>query len=487
MSEETLDPENWDNLQKLGHKIVDDMVEHLKSLRDRPIWTQPPEDVLSKFKKPLPKEGDEPESIYDEIMSDIIPYGMGNIHPRFWGWVIGNGSYFGALGDFIASSVNYNSGGFNHPATYVENQVIEWTKEMLGFDKNASGLITNGGSMANFIGIAVAKNKNTGINVREDGFQSGTDKFSIYGSVEMHSSIQKAVELQGLGNKYLRKISVNNKYQIDIDQLKKTINKDIEMGYKPFCLIGNLGTVNTGAVDDLNELSKIAIEYNLWFHIDGAFGALTHITPDSSQLANGLQSADSIAFDFHKWLYVNYEAGCILIKNESDHRKTFSLTPDYIAHSTRGLHGMETWFADYGVQLSRNFKALKIWMLFKEHGIEKYGRLVQQNINQANYLSELVIKNEKLELMAPTSMNIVCFRYNVDKSNQNPSDLNQLNEEIVFQLHEKGIAIPSFTKLNNNYVIRVAITNHRSRKEDFEFLVESIIEIGDQLRKNVLS
>ncbi|MHA2101525.1 MAG: pyridoxal phosphate-dependent decarboxylase family protein, partial [Candidatus Kariarchaeaceae archaeon] len=183
----------------------------------------------------------------------------------------------------------------------------------------------------------------------------------------------------------------------------------------------------------------------------------------------------------------NYEAGCILVKSESDHRKTFSLTPDYIAHSTRGLHGMETWFADYGVQLSRSFKALKIWMLFREHGIEKYGRLIQQNINQAKYLSELVIKNEKLELMAPTLMNIVCFRYFIDKSNQNQDDLNILNEEIVFQLHEKGIAIPSFTKLNNNYVIRVAITNHRSRKEDFDFLISQILEIGDQLKEKEYS
>ncbi|OLS26813.1 MAG: L-2,4-diaminobutyrate decarboxylase [Candidatus Heimdallarchaeota archaeon LC_3] len=481
MSEETLDPKDWDSLKALGHQIVDDMIDYLKNIREKPIWQQPTEEIKKKFQANLPKSGENITDIYQEIKDNVIPYGMGNIHPRFWGWVIGSGSFSGALADFIASSINYNSGGFNHSATYMENQVIDWAKEMFGFDSEASGLITTGGSMANLIGLVVARNTKAGYDIRKEGLQSSSNKLTFYGSNEMHSSILKAIELFGIGDQYLRKISVNDSYEINCDELEKSINDDIKKGFKPICIIGNLGTVNTGAVDDLGKLSSISKKYDLWLHVDGAFGALTKISPESNYLAKNLELADSIAFDFHKWMYINYEAGGILVKRKSDHLKALSLTADYIAHSTRGLHASETWFADYGIQLSRSFKALKIWTLIKEQGIEKFGRLVQQNINQANYLASLIMREKSLELSIPVSMNIVCFRFKPDNIEMTQEQLNKINEEILWQLHEKGIAIPSYTNLKGNYVIRVAITNHRSRKEDFELLISSIIELGNQI------
>jgi glutamate/tyrosine decarboxylase-like PLP-dependent enzyme len=476
MTEETLDPKDWEELRTLGHQIIDDMVEYLKNIRKQPVWRPIPLKVKDSFKRSIPLEGQNIHSIYKEIKENIMSYRLGNIHPYFWGWVFGTGTLQGAFGDLIASALNESSGDFEHSATYVENQVIEWVKEMLGYDSQASGLITRGASMANVIGLTVARNVKAGFNLREEGLQSGSSRLIYYGSEEMHSSLQKAIELLGIGNKNLRRIPVTDNFQINLGELKETIRNDKENNYRPICIIGNLGTVNTGAVDDLKTLTDIAKQHDLWFHIDGAFGALTKISPKSSHLSVGIERADSIAFDFHKWMYMNYAAGCVLIKSAKDHYRSFSLIPDYLARETRGVAGGEIWFSDYGFEMSDEFKALKIWMSLKEHGLKKYGRLVGQNIQQAKYLAKLIVKEKNLELLAPVSMNIVCFRYTKDGIDQ--EKLNELNKEILLQLHERGIAVPSYTILRGLYAIRVAITNHRTRTEDFDFFINAVKEIA---------
>ncbi|MFX0206537.1 MAG: pyridoxal phosphate-dependent decarboxylase family protein, partial [Candidatus Hodarchaeota archaeon] len=301
---------------------------------------------------------------------------------------------------------------------------------------------------------------------------------------EGHSCLQKAIELLGIGSKNLRKISVNEDFQINLEELKKAVKKDKKAGYKPICVIGNLGTVNTGAVDDLKALADIAKQHDMWFHIDGAFGALTKLAPKSYHLADGMELADSIAIDFHKWFHTNYAAGCVLVKSHKDHYNTFALVPEYLAHGTRGAGGPEIWYSDYGFELSGEFKTLKIWMNLKEHGIEKFGQLVEQNIQQAKYLTELIEKEESLELLAPTAMNIVCFRFK--KEGMDQEMLNKLNEEIVLQLQEQGIAVPSYTRLNGNYVIRVAITNHRTKKDDIKTFVEAVKRKAIEIEGTVL-
>jgi glutamate/tyrosine decarboxylase-like PLP-dependent enzyme len=364
-------------------------------------------------------------------------------------------------------------------ANYVESAVLSWCKEMMGFPAEASGLLVSGGSMANLVGVTVARNRLAGFDIRGEGLQSDRPRLVMYGSTEMHSSLQKTVELIGLGSSALRKIPVNAEYQIEISALKKAIRADRKAGLRPFCVVGNAGTVNTGALDDLEALSEISSGEGLWMHVDGAFGALARLAPDLRRLVAGLEKADSLAFDLHKWMYMPFEVGCILVRREEDHRRAFSLTPDYLSRAERGLAAGTHWFSDYGIQLTRGFKALKVWMSIKEHGVEKYGRLIQQNVDQARYLAGLVDASPVLERLAPVPLNIVCFRYRAPGYGHEES--NHLNQELLIRLHESGIAAPSSTTLGGRYALRAAITNHRSRREDFDILVQAVERLGKEL------
>ncbi len=483
-TEETLDPENWQAMRELGHRMVDDMLDFLETIRERPVWQPIPEDVSAFLKQPLPTEAQGSEQVYQDFLQYVLPHPMGNIHPRFWGWVIGTGTPIGVLAEMLAATMNPNLGGGNHVANYVEAQVIDWCKAMLGYPMEASGLLVSGGSMANLVGLSVARSAAAGFDVRKEGVAAAPRPLILYGSVEMHSSIQKAVELLGLGSDALHQIPVNADFQIDIAALEQAIADDRAAGYQPFCVVGNAGTVNTGAYDDLNRLADLCARERLWFHVDGAFGALAALSPELRALTSGMERADSLAFDLHKWMYIPYEAGCTLVRSAEAHRRAFSLTPDYLAHGERGLAAGSLWFSDYGIQLSRGFRALKVWMSFKAYGIEKYGRLIRQNVAQARYLAALVDAAPELERLAPVPLNIVCFRFRADGLDE--AALKRLNDEILIRLHESGVAAPSSTMLNGKFAIRVAIANHRSRREDFDLLVREVIRLGRELIEEVV-
>lgn len=478
IDQETLDPDELDGLRALGHEMLDDMFDRLTHLRDRPVWQPVPESTRRALRAPVPMGGEPVDAVYAQFLESVAPYPLGNDHPRFWGWVMGNGTPIGMLAEMLAAGLNPNVGGAEHAANYVEAQVIDWCKELLGFPPEASGLLMSGGSMANLLALAVARSR-LPFNVRHEGMQAAPRQATLYGSAEMHSSIQRAVEVLGLGSRNLRVIPVDQDDTINMAALRTAIVQDLEDGFQPLCLIANAGTTNTGAIDPLHDMADLAATYGMWLHVDGAFGALAVLSPELKPLVAGMERADSIAFDLHKWGYQPFEVGCTLVRDARAHLATFTLTPDYLKHGERGTAGASLWFSDYGIELTRGFRALKVWMAFKVHGVDKLGRLARQNVEQARYLAELVDGSTSLELLAPVALNVVCFRYIAPGLDERQTDA--LNEEVVIRLQEGGIAVPSGTRVRGRYAIRCAITNHRSRWEDFELLVQAVQHIGQEL------
>lgn len=484
-AEETLDPRNWQAYRTLAHKMVDDMVNFIEALPSQPVWKKPPQSVKAYMQQDFPEEGTSLEEVYQDFLTHILPYSKGNIHPRFFSWVEGNGTFSGALADLLASVMNSNLAIGDHGAVYVEHQVLNWCKQMLGFPPGSSALLVSGGSVANITGLIVARNTFLGGIVKQKGLKNLDTHLVIYCSAETHNCIFKAAEIIGIGSDYLRKIPVNEHYQIDLNLLEQQIDKDRRLGLKPFCIVANLGTVNTGAIDPLMDLSIICKKEKLWLHVDGAIGAVLRLLPEYIYLLKGLANADSVAFDLHKWLYVNYEAGCILIKDAAAHRKAFSQQADYLFQHDRGLAAGPDSFSHFGLELSRGFKSLKVWMSIKEHGIGKYRRLIRQNIAQAAYMEQCILQTEFLELLTPVTLNIVCFRYNpggLDKDS-----LNHLNKELLMQLQETGIAAPSYTILQGSYAIRMSITNHRTRMKDLDIVLQQTLKLGRQVYECIMN
>ena len=481
--EETLDPRDWKAMCALGHRMLDDAIDWMEHVRERPVWQPLPDAARAALHRPMPREPESAERIYEEFRTNVLPYPMGNVHPRFWAWVMGCGTPLGVLAEMLAATINPNMGGGEHAPNHVEAQVLDWLKEMLRYPQSAGGLLVSGGSMANLVGLAVARHVHAGVDVRRLGVRAARGALTVYSSREAHSSVQKAVELLGLGGDSLRLAPVDREYRVDVAALAAMIRQDRADGAVPVCIVANLGTVNTGAIDDLTALADLAAAERIWFHVDGAFGAAVALLPEFNAETQALARADSIAFDLHKWLYMPFEAGCVLVRDAEAHRRTFSVFPDYLQRSSRGVAGGDLWFSEYGIQLSRGFRALKVWMSLKEHGVDRYGRLVRQNIEQARYLAALVTAAPDLELMAPVPLNIVCFRW--ARPGMGDEALDALNQELLLRLHESGGAVTSNALLGGRYALRVAITNHRSRREDFDLLVREVRRIGSELEAEV--
>ena len=476
--EETLDPADWETFRALAHRMVDDTLDHLATLRDRAAWQPMPPAVRAGFDEPLPRAGEGDEAAYEQFRERILPYPNGNLHPRFWGWVQGNGTPLGMMSDMLAAAMNPHLAGFDQAPARVEHQVVRWLAELFGFPADAGGVLVTGGTMANVLGLAVARHARAGWDVREEGMHGGP-RLTVYASTETHGWVRKAVDLMGMGRRALRIVPVDALDRMDLDALAAAVHEDRAAGHRPICVIGTAGSVNTGASDDLAALADFCQAEGLWFHVDGAFGAWAYASDVLRPLVAGMERADSLAFDLHKWGYLPFECACVLVRDAELHRGTFATAAPYLAQTERGVIAGGLPFADRGIDLTRGFKALKVWMSFKAHGVDAIVRLVEQNVAQAQYLAARIEASPALELLMPVQLNVVCFRYA-------PADLPEaerdaVNQEILLRLQEDGIAVPSGTLVRGRYAIRAAIVNHRSRLEDFDVLVDAVERIGREV------
>ena len=477
-SGETLDPPDWASVAALAHRIVDDAIDHVRTVRERPVWRPMPENVEALFQTPLPDGPTPLEEVYGLVKDNVLAYPMGNIHPRFWSWYMGAGNFTGALGDFLAAVQGSNLGGGSHAATLMDQQVVGWLKQMIGLPATASGTLVSGGSMANLIGLTVARNAMAGIDLREEGLAALERPLRFYASDQVHSCHRKTVEAIGLGYKALRRIQSDLSCRIDVPALRRAIAEDRRSGLKPACIIGTAGTVNSGAIDDLTALADLAAEEGLWFHVDGCIGALLAIAPQNAWRVKGIERVDSVALDPHKWLHAPFELGCALIRDRGRHMATFAVSPEYLQSTARGIASGE-FLHEYGLQTSRGFGALKLWMALMEQGVGKFGRLIDQNIAQAGHLADLVRANRALELLAEPEINIVCFRY--APKGMDEESLKRLNVEIMLRLQETGIAALSDTTIRGRHCLRAAICNHRTVDADLDLLVAETLRIGGEI------
>jgi aromatic-L-amino-acid/L-tryptophan decarboxylase len=478
--EKTLDPADWSDHRKLGHKMIDDVVDYLSGLRDRPAWQPIPRETKKTFEAALPIQSEKADQVYQEFKENVFPYPVGNIHPRYFGWVQGNGTIMGAYADLLAATMNPNSWGGNQSAVYVEKQVIEWMKEVVGFPKCASGVMVSGASVANLIGLSCARTKYGSRDVNENGLDQKSFRLRIYCSRETHNSVHRAAALLGIGKSNVVSVPTTPDRRIDTAELQTLIRRDRFEGMVPMCIVGTAGTVGTGAIDDLDELARIAKTEDVWFHVDGAIGAAARASEKLAPLFAGIEKADSVAFDFHKWMFIPYEAGCVLVRDQEIHHKTFSNPASYLSLMVGGVTSHdETFFNDYGIELSRSMKALKVWMTLKEQGVRKIAEIMEQNVEQIQYLRRLLEKHEPIEIVGTGLLNILCFRYVAEGLSS--EELNEFNKALLIAIQESGVAVPSPSIIDGKFALRVCITNHRTKCEDLDILVTEVLGQGKLL------
>jgi aromatic-L-amino-acid decarboxylase len=468
---ETLDPQNWDEVRAEGHRMLDDMIDYIAGIREQPVWRPIPDEVRARFRSEIPREPSELGDIYREYSDFIAPYATGNVHPGFMGWVHGGGNVVGALAEMLAGGLNANLGGRDHIPIEVERQITEWTRTMLGFPPGASGIFVTGTSMANLMAVWVARTATLGQDARQHGVGGEGALLTAYTSTAAHGCISKAMDLAGFGSDALRSMPVDRSHRVDVAAMRAQIERDREIGLRPFLVVGSAGTVDIGAIDDLEALSALCREEKLWFHVDGAYGALGMLSPALAPRLAGLQDADSVALDFHKWGQVPYDAGFLLVRNSERHRDAFAAPAVYLRRETRGLAAGSPWPCDLGPDLSRGFRALKTWFTLKAYGTKKLGTMIERTCALARYLEKRVAAEPRLELLAPAQLNIVCFRYRADEADR-------VNGAIVVDIQEAGIAAPSTTTLDGKLAIRAAIVNHRTDVGDLDALVAAVLEFG---------
>jgi glutamate/tyrosine decarboxylase-like PLP-dependent enzyme len=477
-----------DEFRKIGHALVDRIATHLETVNGRPITTaESPADIRELIgQRSLPDDGVDPGALLDRTAQLLYDHSLFNLHPKFWGYITGSPAPLGMLGDMLAASINPNVGAFvlSPVATEIEKQTVRWIAEFVGFPSHCGGIMVSGGNMANMVAFLAARRAKAPWDIRKDGLRGGAAQLTAYASRETHTWIQKAADLFGLGLSAIRWIDTDDQLRMDVAMLDRAIAADREAGHVPFIVIGTAGSVSTGAIDPLGEIAAICKRHDVWFHVDGAYGAPAAVLPEASPDLKALSLADSVAVDPHKWLYAPLEAGCTLVRDASHLIDAYSFHPAYYHFSDSGDGEVPTNFHELGLQNSRGFRALKVWLGLQQAGREGYVRMIRDDIAFAEAMYREVEKHPELETFT-LGLSIATFRYvPADLTLTGPEReqyLNELNSALVTRIQADGQLFVSNAVINGSYVLRACIVNFRTNLADVQAVPELVVTTGRTL------
>ncbi len=472
--------------REIGYKLIDDISDFINSIDEKPVTPNESPSRLQNIlgNSSLPENGIPAKELISKTTDLLFNHSTLNGHPKFLGYITSSAAPIGALADLLAATVNPNVGAhiLSPMATEIEKQTVQWLAEFIGVSPNYGGILVSGGNMANFTAFLAARTAKSPKNIKEDGLSSTSQKLTIYCSKTTHTWVEKAAILFGLGSKSIRWIPTDSYNKMNNKVLEETINQDLKNGCNPIMVIGAAGDVSTGVVDDLKGVSNICKTYNLWFHVDGAYGAPAAVIPKLKALFNGITEADSIALDPHKWLYSPLEAGCTLIKNPQHLLDAYSSHPEYY-NFTNNHEEIAQNFYEYGLQNSRGFRALKVWLTLQQVGRKGYEKMINEDIELSKHLFELAENHPELEAVS-RNLSIATFRYIPVKGKKGNEYLNELNEQILNELQTGGEAFLSNAVVNENYCLRACIVNFRTSQKDIHEIIEIIIRVGRKTHRN---
>lgn len=478
-----------DQFRSLGHDLVDRIAEFLASLRTLPVTrAESPGEVRAALdaNRALPEEGQDLQSLLRDSAALLFEHSLFNGHPRFYGYITSSAAPVGMLADLLAAAVNANVGAWKLApmATEIEAQVIRWLAQFIGYPADCGGLLLSGGNMANLTCFLAARAACAGWDVRKRGVASGP-RLYVYASAETHTWLQKAADLAGLGTEAIHWI--DGRRGMDLDELQVRYRRDSDAGYQPFLVVGSAGTVSTGAVDPLPDLAAFCREHQLWFHVDGAYGVFASGLAGAPPELKGLESADSVAVDPHKWLYAPLEVGCALVRNPSALRNAFSYHPSYYSFEGEGIN-----YYDMGPQNSRGFRALKVWLALQQAGAAGYREMIQDDITLARYLYDLAVDHPELEAITH-NLSITTLRYVPPElraglgSEQTEEYLNELNRRLLEAIEKSGEAFASNAVIDGNYALRFCIVNFRASAGDIEAMPQLVARLGRRVHAELES
>ncbi|PWN05542.1 pyridoxal phosphate-dependent decarboxylase family protein [Rhodohalobacter mucosus] len=474
MAEKNLDftPEQLEVYIRHAGKVIREL--YSEKLERRVFPGMEPDKVMGLFREQLPEEGFDISDLLEKVRTDVVGAATMNIGPHYYGYITGGGNQVAILAEMLSAALNQNNLKWHSSpvSTELEKLVIRWVSQFIGYPDSAAGAILDGGSTANFNCLAVARKNMMPDHMSRKGL-SGMPPMTVYVSAEGHSSFDKAADMLGIGLDNLRKIPVDDRFRIRTDLLKKQVDDDLSKGFRPICIIGIAGTTNSGAVDDLTELAEIAKDYGIWYHVDAAYGGPAAALDSVGYLFEGMEMADSVVINPHKWLYVPFEAACILVKEPEKLRKTFSLIPDYLRSNEDG--GGRTDLMEYQLPLTKSFKALKVWMTLKAYGAKRLRDTIQGDIENAGYLARLVQDSDDFEQMAPVPLSITCFRYRPEGMNDEDAEL--MNRKLAHAIEQDGRIFLTATKISGKTALRTCFINPRTTKKDVEWILEVIRDV----------